>query len=308
MPKLFDYKFLITLGLSLVVYFLYREVENLNKRVAHLESKKIENTDNNKKKLIELPLPPPPTSLYQENTLVQEKQIHLPSSDIQMQPINRPSILEESELPHENDETVEEYSNEHIDHSIQNTNEIYSHDNLNSDSHNIDSLMVDSILNMVKKDDNEDTPNKLNVSYNKIMTENNSNNLQDNNNLLENNLQDNNNLLENNLQDNNNLLENNLLENDNEPIVTNISTESNITELDIPNQDDNNQEKLEDSETIEDVNILPKVSLDSLLKLKLDELQEKANDLGLTITLNGKKKKKADLANEIFDKINLKLV
>ena len=286
MPKLFDYKFLITLGLSLVVYFLYREVENLNKRVAHLESKKIENTDNNKKKLIELPLPPPPTSLYQENTLVQEKQIHLPSSDIQMQPINRPSILEESELPHENDETVEEYSNEHIDHSIQNTNEIYSHDNLNSDSHNIDSLMVDSILNMVKKDDNEDTPNKLNVSYNKIMTENNSNNL----------------------QDNNNLLENNLLENDNEPIVTNISTESNITELDIPNQDDNNQEKLEDSETIEDVNILPKVSLDSLLKLKLDELQEKANDLGLTITLNGKKKKKADLANEIFDKINLKLV
>ena len=58
MPKLFDYKFLITLGLSLIVYFLYKEVETLNKRIAVLESKTITPVLP-KKKLIDLPPPPP---------------------------------------------------------------------------------------------------------------------------------------------------------------------------------------------------------------------------------------------------------
>ncbi len=37
MAKVFDYKLLIMLGLSVVVYFLYREIEQLNKRLAEIE-------------------------------------------------------------------------------------------------------------------------------------------------------------------------------------------------------------------------------------------------------------------------------
>ena len=66
MIKLFDYKFLITLGLSLVVYFLYREVDILNKRVATLEKgDKVEKNTNKPKKLIELP-PLPNNDLVEE--------------------------------------------------------------------------------------------------------------------------------------------------------------------------------------------------------------------------------------------------
>ena len=35
--KFFDYKFLILLGLTLVVYFIYREVEYLRSKVDKLE-------------------------------------------------------------------------------------------------------------------------------------------------------------------------------------------------------------------------------------------------------------------------------
>ena len=66
MSKIFDYKFLIILGLSLVVYFLYREVEFLNKRVAKLETNTmaIEGPTQGpaqgpKPQMIDLPPPPP---------------------------------------------------------------------------------------------------------------------------------------------------------------------------------------------------------------------------------------------------------
>ena len=38
--KIFDYKFIIILSLSLVVYFLYREIEQLTKRMNAFENKK----------------------------------------------------------------------------------------------------------------------------------------------------------------------------------------------------------------------------------------------------------------------------
>lgn len=52
MARVFDYKFMIIIGLSLIVYFLYREVEILNIRISKLENINI------KKELIELPPPP----------------------------------------------------------------------------------------------------------------------------------------------------------------------------------------------------------------------------------------------------------
>ena len=52
--KIFDYKFIIILSLSLVVYFLYREIEQLSKRMNAFENKKQLNIDS----VLELPLPP----------------------------------------------------------------------------------------------------------------------------------------------------------------------------------------------------------------------------------------------------------
>lgn len=187
MPKLFDYKFLITLGLSLVVYFLYKEVDTLNKRVALLESTHREQLKNTikpiVKKQIELPPPPIPSSI--------------------------PSIPQEDNNNNDNN-TIEEYSNEQNDL-------LYSHDMLNTNTNEQDTLMVDSIVNMVNEED-------------KVLSE----------------------------SDNN--------------IVNIINNVNNIT-------------------------------LESLLKNKLDELQEMATELNINIlTESGKKKKKVDLANEIFDK------
>ncbi len=302
MPKLFDYKFLITLGLSLVVYFLYREVENLNKRVSQLETKKIET--NNNKKLIDLPPPPPsqlPKSQNEElskldkdnnqdnnqdnnNQKLVTKEVtqdNFNSSNSNNQVLVVPNNsnestkkVEDEELVNGDETTVEEYSNEHIDHSIEHTHELYSHDNLNTDSHNIDSLMVDSILDMVKPDQtNEENVKEIKEA----------------------------------------------------PVSNDVSGESNhvseVSEQNKPSEQKNASEQKDASEaseqknasevketnnhsdSIEELTMLPKINLESLLKMKVDELQEKANELGITITINGKKKKKADLANDIFEKL-----
>ena len=51
--------------------------------------------------------------------------------------------------------------------------------------------------------------------------------------------------------------------------------------------------------------IIPKQTIEKLLKCKLDELHQKAVDLGININNeNGKKKRKADLAEEIFNKLD----
>ena len=86
--KLFDYKFLILLALTLVVYFIYREILDLKNKVKELETKtnnrnpEIENTNiannldlipNNQIDVknehivdFQIPLPPPPTDNFEE--------------------------------------------------------------------------------------------------------------------------------------------------------------------------------------------------------------------------------------------------
>lgn len=172
MPKIFDYKFLIILGLSLVVYFLYTEVETINKRVAKLELNNAHTEVTTPKKKIELP--PPPT---------------------------------ESDVEEEEEETVEEYSNE------ESPVQVYSHDKLDSNTNEHDTQLVESVINMVK-----------------------------------------------------------------------------------------DPEPLEEKKEVEFVKAIQTV--EQLLKLKLEELQTKATELGIDINNeNGKKKKKSDLANEIFNKL-----
>ncbi len=69
MPKIFDYKFLIILGLSLVVYFLYTEVETLNKRISKLELNNAQIEVTIPKKKIELPPPPTESESSEEETV-----------------------------------------------------------------------------------------------------------------------------------------------------------------------------------------------------------------------------------------------
>ncbi len=121
MARIFDYKFVIILGLSLIVYFLYREVEHLNYRVKALEcdsnNMNVEKIDN---VMEEIPLPP--------------------RQDIEIVLVN-------------NDNMVEEYSNEiHNSTSTSSSEEIniYSHDILNTNTNENDSIGIESIINMAQ--------------------------------------------------------------------------------------------------------------------------------------------------------------
>ena len=62
--KLFDYKFLILLGLTLVVYFMFREIIDLRKKISTLEQsvdnitkKMITNNQPEEKSIFQIPLP-----------------------------------------------------------------------------------------------------------------------------------------------------------------------------------------------------------------------------------------------------------
>ena len=240
--KLFDYKFLITLGLSLVVYFLYREVDILNKRVATLEKgDKVEKNTNKPKKLIELP--------------------PLPNNDL-----------------------VEEYSNEEIEHK--DNISIYSHDNLETNSNEHDSLMVESILNMVRAE----TPNKKTSSssskHSELSEPSEPSEPSEHSEILR---------------------ESNVSSVSSESSVSskssklskssNSSISAKIAEMIKSNTSDDNDDN-NDIELVKNIVF----SLDALNKKKLDELQDLALKYNIDINENGKKKKKAVLAQEIFNK------
>ena len=214
MSKIFDYKFLIILGLSLVVYFLYREVEFLNKRVAKLETNTMA-IEGPKPQMIDLPPAPSDEDEYissiteeintnetfhdnQEKASSNKSSLKSSSKSPKRSSPNSPkrsspnspkspqkttidNIIDRTiaETLHQsndnklnnailmstvnnNDEneelnptaeelngTVEEYSNENV-----NVEHIYSHDGLDSNTLDNDSLMIDSIVNMVKENDN----------------------------------------------------------------------------------------------------------------------------------------------------------
>ncbi len=235
--KLFDYKFLLTLGLCLIVYFLYREVDILTKRVVALENGRKE-----KKPIEIIELPPPPVNNNEQLQML----------DITLDKI-KPSTPK----------MVEEYSNDN--HNDNHNDNIYSHDNLHTNTNDNDTLMVDSILNMVKDDVNNIT--EVSVHIEKIPE----------------------------LHDSGNEHE---------------YSEESPSNLDknIEHEHDNlTNEVVEDSEELNIVlikdNVSNKISLETLNKKKLDELQELASKYNIDINYeNGKKKKKSDLAQEIFNK------
>ena len=240
MIKLFDYKFLITLGLSLVVYFLYREVDILNKRVNELENKSGE-PNKKKKQLIELPVPP---ETQKSELKVHIEQIHEFIDKIKI----KPNVTPESNM-------VEEYSNEDVKN-------IYSHDNLHTNTNDQDTLMVESIINMTKQDEHKQQEKKEEKEEKK--------------------------------------------ENEEKKELQIEETESNYEINDSPKDSIQKEEEssIETESVNEDIKLTKNViSLDVLNKKKLDELQELAIKNNIDINYeNGKKKKKADLATEIFNK------
>tara|TARA_Y100000389_G_C17444206_1_gene510550 strand:+ start:1224 stop:2045 length:822 start_codon:yes stop_codon:yes gene_type:complete len=58
--KIFDYNFLLLLGICIIVYFIYRDVEDLKYKINAIEKSLDEPEKNFDKPQIELPLPPPP--------------------------------------------------------------------------------------------------------------------------------------------------------------------------------------------------------------------------------------------------------
>jgi hypothetical protein len=238
--KIFDYKFLLTLGLSLIVYFLYREMDILTKRVAELEKS---TKDKKKIEMIELPPPPP-----EENN----------NHEMEMLEI----ILQKANSKKSDQQMVEEYSND-------NNINIYSHDNLNTNTNDHDTLMVESIINMVKDDLENNNIAEIDIHFEQIEDTVSTNKTEE-------------------------ILEQPTKENEN------VEQTNEVVEQ--------NNEHIEQSENDSDIvlikeNTSNKISLETLNKKKLDELQELASKYNIDINNeNGKKKKKSDLAQEIFNK------
>ncbi len=234
--KIFDYKFLLTLGLSLIVYFLYKEVDTLTKRVVVLE-----NTTKEKKKIQLIELPP---AHEDTNNIQQDDQVQMLEIILDKAKKTEPTM-------------VEEYSNDN--------HNIYSHDNLHTNTNDNDTLMVESILNMVKDDINNNNIAEVSVHIEQVEESIDSGN------------------------ESHDIQKENINTNEQAEIIN------------------NSAEHLEDSDEsniilIKD-NVSNKISLESLNKKKLDELQELASKYNIDINYeNGKKKKKSDLAQEIFNK------
>ena len=182
--KIFDYKFLILLGLTLVVYFLYREVEILKKKVKKINNNTLENNNSNENNssndnlilkeksedIIQIDLPPKPEIDENENKEETNNEIKLIENIVKninedsndnnnsnyqsdLKVINLPLKLqnEENEIVKEeilNDTSTNSENDNLRDYS--NTSEkleIYSND----DEDNEDSSIIQSLEEIPKK-------------------------------------------------------------------------------------------------------------------------------------------------------------
>ena len=143
--KLFDYKFLILLGLTLVVYFMYRELIDVKKRIKEIETKKdnvIEDIKpSNNFVDFQIPLPKKP-ELDNNNVLDLKEELSKPKEMMVDIPDLNHNMVESSES-----EQIEEHLVEQI--------AIYSNDNEN-DKTNSYSLGESSEL--ISEDENLDLP------------------------------------------------------------------------------------------------------------------------------------------------------
>ena len=275
MIKLFDFKFLILLGLTLVVYFMYKEIDMQRERIQTIEeslktllNKNIEDmsSDND-----ELSLPPEPTIIP-----IQEKmgiKIELPNKILDNKD-NKDNKKQDTVLKTHSEESLKkddkllDTDNKHL--------EIYSNDNENAQETTISDSLIKQKTNVnidldssteIISSESEESSSSMNESSNSIK------------------------------------LEKIDLKND-EKIRE--SSSSNSSEK----KDELNEvlKKLK----LEEINVEDekeqKLDLPNLLKLKLPEIQEmaKKENISLDKKINGvnKKKTKQELAEELVNKKN----
>lgn len=167
MTKFLDYKFILMLFLSLVVYFLYREIESISKRLSNIEKgtlnnnqaltyKEIENhiiEQLNSQEQNNLALDTQHVEQHLENVLESEDEIVNENEELvyeeDVQDMNESDNEEEN--INFNDNTMEEFSNE-VTEEVQ----IYSNDN-EDDNH---TSVIESLEDMTRLD-NQDTVDSL---------------------------------------------------------------------------------------------------------------------------------------------------
>ena len=285
--KFFDYKFLILLGLTLVVYFLYREVEiikNKLKKYDLLEDKKVKNETENEgdDSILQIELPPNPDDIkVEESKPVEEnvkKIINIPLN------LNKDSKTDdkdnkeldgddnnENDNDNDNDNNMTS-SNSEVDVNVySNTSEkleIYSNDDEDDNDSSVIISLEDIPKKKTKMESSEGSDNRLNEK------------------------------------------ENNLELNDSEEIKVyenKDNNENNENNENNDNNEDNDEDNDEDNNSLDEDDI--KSSINNLLKNnKLAELQDKAKSLGIIITKKeknkNKNKTKLELAKDIVNKKN----
>lgn len=145
--KLFDYKFLILLGLTLVVYFMYRELLDLKKKIKELDSKNSVNPVNS-------------IDDMKDNNLI-NFQIPLPPK-IDENIVNFENTLEN--IPYkENLDVIKEESSEseEIDDQIVEQIAIYSNDNENDKTN---SYSIGDSSELISEDVNPENDEKKKIS------------------------------------------------------------------------------------------------------------------------------------------------
>ena len=292
MSKIFDYKFLIILGLSLVVYFLYREVDFLNKRVAKLETNTIA-IDKPKPQMIDLPPPPAEDdeniSSTIEDFVNNNEEIDNTTNNNFRKSSERSSCSSPKSSPKQSSpkqsspkQSSPKQSSSKQSSSKQSSSKRSSPKRSSPKQKSTIDIIIDRTIAETLHQSND---NKLDNAIRKS-TVNNNDEMED-------------------LHGNGEELHGTVEEYSNENInVENIYSHDGLDSNTLDNDSlmvDSIVNMVKDNDICEIQKT--KQTVESLTKLKLDELQEMATKLNINInTENGKKKKKADLASEIYNK------
>lgn len=271
--KLFDYKFLILLALTLVVYFMFREIIDLRNKVDNLENKvkTIDGPSYNapkqieqKKPVFQIPLPVKKQEVQKVQEPVIESKIVLEPQGQQLSIIQENDATESESFANSAVEKLEIYSNDNLDNddedfSIGDSSEI-DIDNL-GDSSEID-------LNAIEKELKSETETE---SENSIVEDQNTREVAENTEEKKKNL---------------------LVEFEGDNILENIVTNS---EKDIDMILSSNTSDVKSVQSGE-------LSYKSLMKMKLAQLQclAEEKDISLVNEEKGKKKTKSELSNELL--------
>jgi hypothetical protein len=181
--KLFDFKFLILLGLTLVVYFMYKEIDIQRERIQRLEElyKKLVDKDDhvcdleNEDDVLSLPPPPPQKNVEIKSTQDNNNlKLDLPRKMLEV--VNKPSsnvkVISES-TEEESDSTttsttssMKSNTDKKSEVLVENKHlEIYSNDNENLEETSISDSLInkDNLNKSVKSESVEEDIKKLSV-------------------------------------------------------------------------------------------------------------------------------------------------